>query len=80
MKEVKNTLEIYGSIFSSSDTKEVKEIQKNNTYREFIPNQNRMIIYVYYGVNNKRYFLDFFNEMIIINNKLVSIKMYLRSI
>lgn len=79
LKDIKNNLEVYGSVFNITNPKDIENIKERNNYKEFIPNQNRSITYIYNELNRKRCFLDLFNETIVINNQLVSSKMYLRS-
>jgi hypothetical protein len=77
LKSVKNDLDVYGSIFSLSNSKQKNK--DNLANRWVVPNENRVMTYVNNGPNDKRYILDLFNETIVINNETVSTKMFLRS-
>lgn len=78
LKILKNELKVYASIFSLSNSKQ--KTKDNLTNRWVVPNENRVRTYVLNGPNEKRYILDLFNETIVINDVVVSTKMFLRSI
>ncbi len=75
LKTMKTDLDVYGIISN------LNADQKSNIVsRNVIPNENRIKTFVKNLPNNKRNILDLFNETIVINDQIVSSKMFLRSI
>lgn len=75
LKTMKNDLDVYG-IISNLNVNQKPSIVSRNV----IPNENRIKTFVKDLPNSKRNILDLFNETIVMNDQIVSSKMFLRSI
>lgn len=73
----KNNLTMYGKINSFSNSDSV--LKSNELNRYVLPNENAVKTFIYNGGFDKRYIIDIFNETIILNDRISSSKMFLRS-
>ncbi|MEN2402705.1 hypothetical protein GKZ90_0023165 [Flavobacterium sp. MC2016-06] len=75
---IKNNLEVFGQLLSSS------QLKKSTTGRDVLPNENRVKTFASAEMNvsgsRLRHVVDVFNETIVLNDKIYTSKMYIRSI
>lgn len=76
LKTNKNDLEVYGRISNLNSNQKSNKINS----RSIIPNENRIKTFVNYLPDSKRNILNLYNETVVINDNIVSSKMFLESI